>query len=106
MEGKLNNGGNQIEKLLGVFRKRKGKKYRNKVKDWLMEQNDLRVIDYEVDISSKGHLKADKDYGDIDVFAFDTKSKTILSIECKDTNKAKNIKGMHIRAFTPTLVNP
>jgi len=93
-EGKLNNGGKKIEKLLGTFREKKGKLYRNKVKDWLKNIPDLIVIDHEVKIDSKGHLVADKNYGDIDVLVYSTKTNTVYSLECKDTNKAKNIHEM------------
>jgi len=93
-EGKLNNGGKRIEKLLGTFRERKGKLYRNKVKDWLKTNPDLTVIDYEVKIDTNGHLIADKNYGDIDVLVHNRKSNTLYSLECKDTNKAKNIHEM------------
>jgi len=93
-EGKLNNGGKNIEKLLGTFRERKGKEYRNKVKDWLKQNKNLNVIDYEVDISPSGHLKADKKYGDVDILVHDKKSNIVWSLECKDTNKAKNIHEM------------
>lgn len=94
LEGKLNNGGKKIEKLLGGFREKKGKVYRNKVKDWLKTIPDLTVIDYEVKIDTKGHLIADKNYGDIDVLVHNTKTNTVYSLECKDTNKAKNIHEM------------
>ncbi len=93
-EGKLNNGGKNIEKLLGIFRERKGKEYRNKVRDWLKRNKNLTVIDYEVEISPNGHLKADKEYGDVDILVHDTETKIIWSLECKDTNKAKNIHEM------------
>lgn len=93
-EGKLNNGGERIKKLLGTFRERKGKQFRNKVKDWLKTNPDLTVIDYEVKIDSNGHLNADKNYGDIDVLVHNTKTNTVYSLECKDTNKAKNIHEM------------
>jgi hypothetical protein len=92
-EGKLNNGGKLINKVLGRFRERKGKYFRDQVRDWLKKQK-LSVVDYEVAISPKGHLKADKNYGDIDVLAFNSRTNTILAIECKDTNKAKNIHEM------------
>jgi hypothetical protein len=94
LEGKLNNGGKKIEKLLGTFREKKGKVYRNKVKDWLKTNPDLTVIDYEVKIDTNGHLLADKNYGDIDVLVYNTKVNTVYSLECKDTNKAKNIHEM------------
>lgn len=93
-EGKLNNGGKKIEKLLGAFREKKGKIYRNKVKDWLKTNPDLTVIDYEVKIDKNGHLGADKNYGDIDVLVYNKKTNTVYSLECKDTNKAKNIHEM------------
>jgi len=93
-EGKLNNGGKKLEKLLGAFREKKGKIYRNEVKNWLKTNPDLTVIDYEVKIDTKGHLVADKNYGDIDVLVHNTKTNTVYSLECKDTNKAKNIHEM------------
>lgn len=93
-EGKLNNGGKKIEKLLGTFRERKGKEFRNRVKDWLKKNKDFIVIDYEVDISPNGHLKADKKYGDVDILVYDTKKNIVWSLECKNTNKAKNIHEM------------
>ncbi len=93
-EGKLNNGGKNIEKLLGTFRERKGKVYRNQVKDWLKGNENLIVIDYEVDISPKGHLKADKKYGDVDILVYCQETNFVWSLECKDTNKAKNIHEM------------
>jgi hypothetical protein len=93
-EGKLNNGGKTIEKLLGTFREKKGKLYRNKVKNWLKTHPNLTVIEYEVNIDIKGHMLADKNYGDIDVLAYNTITNTVYSIECKDTNKAKNIHEM------------
>lgn len=93
-EGKLNNGGKKIEKLLGAFREKKGKLFRNEVKNWLKTNPDLDVIDYEVKIDRKGHLLTDKNYGDIDVLVHNTKTNTVYSLECKDTNKAKNIHEM------------
>ncbi len=93
-EGKLNNGGKNVEKLLGTFRERKGKQYRNQVKDWLKGNKNFVVIDYEVDISPNGHLKAEKKYGDVDIMVYDTQTNIVWSLECKDTNKAKNIHEM------------
>lgn len=90
-EGKLKNGGKNIDKLLGGFREKKGKRFRNEVKDWLKTNKSLTVIDYEVDISPKGHLEADKKYGDIDILVYDSIRRIVFSLECKNTNKAKNI---------------
>lgn len=92
--GKLNNGGVEIKKLMGSIREKNGKIYRNIVKDWLKTQPDFIVIDYEVNISPDGPLKADKKYGDVDVLALHNPTGTVFSVECKDTNKAKNIHEM------------
>ena len=92
--GRLNNGGSEIRKLLGVFREEKGKSYRDKVKNWLKTHEELIVIDFEVKIASNGHLKSDNNYGDIDILVYNKSTKTILSLECKNTVKAKNIHEM------------
>ena len=47
-----------------------------------------------VKIKERGHLVADIDYGDIDVLAYDTTNNILYSIECKNTNTAKNIREM------------
>lgn len=92
--GKLNNGGVEIKKLMGSIREKNGKVYRNIVKDWLKTQPDFIVIDFEVNISPDGPLKADKKYGDVDVLALHKPTETVFSVECKDTTKAKNIHEM------------
>lgn len=94
-QGRLNNAGVHIKSLLGIYGERNGKKYRNEVKDWLQGNTDFTVINHEVKISPKGHLKAGEDYGDIDVMAYDTVTKIVYSLECKDTVKAKNIHEMN-----------
>lgn len=94
-QGRLNNAGVHIKSLLGIYGERNGKKYRNEVRDWLQGNTDFNVINHEVKISPKGHLKAVEDYGDIDVMAYDAVSKIVYSLECKDTVKAKNIHEMN-----------
>ncbi len=93
-KGKLNNGGVEINRLMGTFRVERGASYRAVVKDWLKAQPDFIVIDYEVNISPDGPLKADKKYGDVDVLALHKPSGAVFSIECKNTTKAKNIHEM------------
>ena len=92
--GKLNNGGVEINRLIGSLLREKGNVYRNVVKDWLSSHADFIVIDYEVNIAPGGPLNADKPYGDVDILAFHKPSSTVFSIECKNTNKAKNIHEM------------
>lgn len=93
-KGKLNNGGKEIEKLLGQFRRKKGKLCRDEIKDWFKTSSELIVFDHEIKIAPDGHLKADKNYGDIDILVYNKNTKTVLSLECKNTNKAKNMHEM------------
>lgn len=67
----------------------KGKEFRDEVYQWLSNYTSLDVIENEVKIKEKGTLAADKNYGDIDILAFDKKKKIIYSIECKNTKQAK-----------------
>lgn len=80
---------NKIKNIIAKRLNLKGKDFRNEVKDWLIENTQLRVIDFEVKIDVKGVLVANKNYGDIDILAFDDSNKLIYSIECKNTKQAK-----------------
>jgi hypothetical protein len=91
---RLNNGGEEIKKLIAVQAKARGTFFRNLVKDWLIKQDDLNVIDYEVDMSPGGALNTDKTYGDVDILVLHKPSATVFSIECKNTTQAKNIHEM------------
>ncbi|HAY3499317.1 SEC-C domain-containing protein [Elizabethkingia anophelis] len=70
----------------------KGKEFRNKVYLWLSKNPFLDVLPYEFKIT---HKIADKEYGDVDVLAFDKIKKIIYSIECKNTKQAKIIYEYH-----------
>ena len=83
-----------LKNYLELFVKEKGKNIGIKLKTGLNRIRILIVIDYEVDISPNGHLKADIKYGDVDILVYDTKTNVVWSLECKDTNKAKNIHEM------------
>ncbi|KIX20705.1 hypothetical protein SY27_12495 [Flavobacterium sp. 316] len=77
-----------INSLLAERNNIKGKKFRNEVCDWLSNNTLLEVIPYEFKIPVKGN---DKNYGDVDILAFDKRAKIIYSIECKNTKQAKII---------------
>lgn len=81
----------KLQNLLAERNHHKGKEFRNEVTEWLHKNTDLEVINFEVKIKKKGFLSADKDYGDIDILAFDHKNKIIYCIECKNTKQAKII---------------
>ncbi|WP_024771538.1 hypothetical protein [Aquimarina macrocephali] len=85
-----------INSLLAERNNIKGKEFREDVYEWLNENTSLEVIPYEVKISDRNYisedkkvLKSDKNYGDVDILAFNHSSKTIFSIECKNTKQAK-----------------
>ncbi|WP_159798909.1 YecA family protein [Flavobacterium sp. MK4S-17] len=92
--GRLNNGGTEIKKLIGSYTEERGTDFRNAVRDWLKEQPGFEVIDYEVAIRPGGPLNAQKVYGDVDVLAMHKPSRTVFSLECKNTTQAKNIHEM------------
>lgn len=92
--GRLNNGGPEIKKLIGGYTDERGTDFRIAVRDWLKLQPGFKVIDYEVAIEPGGPLNAEKSYGDVDVLVLHEPSRTILSIECKNTTQAKNIHEM------------
>lgn len=92
--GRLKNGGKQLSKLLGYFEKVKGRKFNEEVRAFLQKLPGLKVWPHDISIKQKGNLVADNDYGDIDVMAYDTKRNILYSIECKNTNTAKNIREM------------
>ncbi|KQT30908.1 hypothetical protein ASG22_19630 [Chryseobacterium sp. Leaf405] len=78
-----------LAKLQAERNKIKGTQFRKEVYEWLKnEYNNLEIIPYEFNIN---HKIADKNYGDIDILAFDKNKKIIYSIECKNTKQAKII---------------
>ena len=90
--------GNEYKNINNLLSKRnniKGKEFRNTVYTWLKENTNLSVVPYEVKISESGVLKANKNYGDVDILAFEHESKIIYSIECKNTKQAKIMYDFH-----------
>jgi hypothetical protein len=84
-----------LKSVLSGINNKKGKNFREQVKDWLRAQPDIEVIENEVSIKKNGQLKTTlDDLGDIDVFAFNRKSNIIYSIECKNTVAARVIHEM------------
>lgn len=78
----------KINSLLAERNNIKGKQFRNEVSNWLTENTFLEVVPYEFKIPVKGNSK---NYGDVDILAFDKRKKIIYSIECKNTKQAKII---------------
>lgn len=92
--GRLRYVGRKIETLLGKFEAIKGAAFNDEVRSFLAKIPIMRVWEHDVTIKSGGYFAADKDYGDIDVMAYDTSRDILYLIECKNTNPAKNIKEM------------
>lgn len=79
---------------IGSVLDKKGKPYRDSVKDWFKNKTDFTVIEYEVTMKPGGHLDADNDYGDIDVLVIDHTNKKVYPVECKNSIGARNIHEM------------
>ena len=92
--GRLRNVGKKLEKLLGRFEFAKGVAFNEEVRSWLKHNTSLTVWDYDVPMKPKGVFVTPEDYGDIDVLAYDAASNVVYSIECKNTNTAKNVREM------------
>lgn len=94
--GRLRNVGNKLNDLLGVFEAKKGHVFNEEVRTFLQQIKGLVVWPYGVSMKSKGNLDtgANSDYGDIDILAFNPLTNTLYSIECKNTNTAKNVREM------------
>lgn len=78
-----------INKLLAERNNIKGREFREEVFEWLIKKPNLKVIPYEVKIKENGLFNADRNYGDVDIMAFDIRKKILYSIECKNTKQAK-----------------
>ena len=92
--GRLRNVGKKLEKLLGKFESAKGMDFNKEVRKWLQENTALKVWEYDVPIKPKGAFAASEDLGDVDVLAYDSLKNVVYSIECKNTNTAKNVREM------------
>lgn len=84
-----------ITKVIGKYSQEKGTAFNCQVRDFLKDNTDLKVVEYDVRITNDYPFYADKNYGDIDVLAFDTQTKVVYNIECKDTVMAKNMYQMY-----------
>lgn len=93
-EGRLKDDTPKLKELMGRFNELKGRLFNDEIRAFLKECGDLKVWDYEVKIAPRGHFNAEKNYGDIDVLAYDEHNRILYSIECKDTEKARNIREM------------
>ena len=92
--GRLRNGGKKINQLLGKFESIKGREYNEDVRAFLSQFAQLNVCPHDVSIKQNGSIKAENDFGDIDVLAYDSTHNILYSIECKNTHTAKNIREM------------
>ena len=92
--GRLRKVGKNLGDLLGVFESKKGRAFNEEVRSFLKQIPGITVWSHDVSMKKKGNLAADKDYGDIDVMAYNPTTNILYSIECKNTNTAKNVREM------------
>lgn len=89
--GRLRFVGDKLTTVLGKYQDQKGREFDTYVRDFLSSQPGLTVWPFDVGIKPKGNLVANEDLGDIDVLAYDNSKHILYSIECKNTNTAKNV---------------
>ena len=95
--GRLRYVGEKLSTLLGQFEAQKGRVFNEEVRNMLQQIPSLTVWSHDISIKPQGNLNVNTEnvnYGDIDVLAFDSKNNILYSIECKNTNSAKNVKEM------------
>lgn len=83
-----------MKSWIGSILDKKGKPYRDSVRDWFKDKTDFTVTDYEVTMKPCGHFDTDKDYGDIDVLVIDYTNKIVYPVECKNSIGARNVHEM------------
>jgi hypothetical protein len=84
--------GGKLGTLLGSMLNAKGKKFANKVFEFLSNNNSNLVLDKEVPIRPGVSLHSNVDLGDIDVLVILKAEKIVILIECKKVEVAKNMK--------------
>ena len=85
-----------VKAIVGHYSEEKGTEFNEQVRNYLREHTMLMVVDYDLKIDPRHFKSADRNYGDIDVLAFDRESGVLYNIECKDTVMAKNIYQMYL----------
>lgn len=93
-EGRLNGCGECLKILKGEICEQKGKEYTNSVRELLTSKSNWEVWEYEMKIEPGSLMRAETNYGDIDVMAYDRDNKVLYCLECKDTARARNIHEM------------
>lgn len=77
----------------------KGNPFREAVKKWFENNSGYEIIPHEVHIDKnapKGHIQADKHYGDIDLFVISHEHRIIYPIECKNIHGGRNVHEMKV----------
>lgn len=78
---------------------KKGNPFREEVKIWFEQRSNFQIIPHEVQMDrnvSRGHIRADKHYGDIDLLIIDHNDKIIYPIECKNIQGGRNVHEMKV----------
>jgi hypothetical protein len=81
-DGRLQDNTKKLKALRSRFNDEKGTAFNEDVRELLKKTSTLIVWNWEVKIDINGNLKADKNYGDIDVLAYDSVNKVLFAIEC------------------------
>ena len=85
-----------VKAIVGHYSEEKGAEFNEQVRNYLRDHTKLMVVDYDVKIDPRHFASAGRNYGDIDVLAYDRDFCVLYNIECKDTVMAKNIYQMYL----------
>ena len=89
----------EMKSWLAAASGNKGNPFREAVKKWFEDNSEYQIIPHEVHIDKdapKGHIQADKHYGDIDLFVIDHEHRIIYPIECKNIHGGRNVHEMKV----------
>lgn len=79
----------EMEKLIHKIQGEAGKIFVTIVSDWFKQFDNIQV-DINIPIKKDALLNSEKNLGDIDILIIDKIKKKVFSIECKNTNYARN----------------
>jgi hypothetical protein len=82
-EGRYKGSSEEMKTLIACILDKKGREFTNEVKEWFDRNNGWHTFS-KVPIGPGRSLSSKEDLGDIDILAFDSANKRILSIECKN----------------------
>lgn len=89
-KGLYKSNSSKINSFRSKMLNKKGKDFNDKVFKWFEDNVDLTEFYLKSNVNIDKIIKNNPKYGDIDILLLDKNNKRLFSIECKDTESAKN----------------